>query len=73
MLRNLTEREIEVVKCIAAGMRQKEIGSELGIALNTVKAHLNSAYNKTGQSTPVELTLWAVRKGIITVEVEVEA
>ncbi|HSD83036.1 MAG TPA: response regulator transcription factor, partial [Anaerolineae bacterium] len=44
----LTERELEVLRAAARGERSKEIALHLGIAERTVKAHLDSIYNKLG-------------------------
>lgn len=43
---NLTEREIEVLRRVAAGERNKEIAYGLGISERTVKAHLTHIFNK---------------------------
>ncbi|MDP6513338.1 MAG: AAA family ATPase, partial [SAR202 cluster bacterium] len=43
----LTEREVEVLRLVAAGMTNREIGEELFIALNTVARHVNHIFNKT--------------------------
>ncbi|MBV9497579.1 MAG: response regulator transcription factor [Acidobacteria bacterium] len=42
----LTPREIEVTKMVAAGLRNKEIASRLGVTEGTVKFHLHSIYEK---------------------------
>ncbi len=43
----LTDREIQVLALVAAGERTHAIGRRLGIAENTVKAHLTNVYRKT--------------------------
>ena len=50
----LTERELEVVRLIAAGLRNREIAEELVVVLGTVKAHINSIYRKLGVSNRVQ-------------------
>jgi DNA-binding CsgD family transcriptional regulator len=50
----LTERELEVFGQLALGLTNAEIGSELGIALNTVKQHVRHVYEKLGARTRVE-------------------
>jgi len=42
----LSEREIEVLYLIAAGLRNKEIAEKLFISLNTVKTHLKNINSK---------------------------
>lgn len=45
---HLTPREIDVLRCVRAGLSTKEISSTLFITTNTVKAHLSSIFRKTG-------------------------
>lgn len=52
----LTERESDVVRLAAAGLRDGEIGEQLFISPYTVKQHLKSAYGKLGVRSRVELT-----------------
>lgn len=47
----LTNRESEVMSCLADGLSNKEIGTRLGIAEGTVKIHRRSIYRKLGVST----------------------
>ncbi len=44
----LTTREVEVLRLIAAGMRNQEIADQLFISLSTVKRHIANAYGKLG-------------------------
>ena len=50
----LTERELEVVRLIAAGLTNREIAEELVVVLGTVKAHINSIYRKLDVSNRVQ-------------------
>jgi LuxR family maltose regulon positive regulatory protein len=50
----LTAREIEVLRLIAAGLRNEEIAGQLFISLATVKRHIANAYGKLGVSNRVE-------------------
>lgn len=45
-LAGLTPREREIAECVGKGLRNREIGGELGITEGTVKVCLNSIYNK---------------------------
>jgi len=57
--RVLTARELEVVRMVAKGMRNRQIGEALSISEGTVKIHLHSIYEKLGISGRVELMLYA--------------
>jgi DNA-binding CsgD family transcriptional regulator len=47
----LSERELTILRLLASELSQREIGSELFISLNTVKAHTRSIFRKLGVST----------------------
>ncbi len=55
----LTVREREVVRMIAAGLRNRDIGERLSISENTVKVHLHNIYEKLGVEGRMELLLLA--------------
>jgi DNA-binding NarL/FixJ family response regulator len=63
----LTEREREVVRYVALGLRNAEVARKLFITEYTVKTHLNNIFQKIGVRDRVELTLYAARIGIIGV------
>lgn len=65
---SLTDRELEVLKLMAQGMRNKEIGKELNIAERTVKAHVTNIIQKLGVTTRVEAVTTALRDGLIYLE-----
>jgi DNA-binding NarL/FixJ family response regulator len=55
----LTAREIEVVKMVARGLRNKEIADQLSITEGTVKAHLRTIFEKVGVDNRAKLILYA--------------
>ena len=55
----LTPREVEVLRLIAAGMRNQEIAEQLFISLATVKRHIANAYGKLGVSHRMEAVVRA--------------
>lgn len=61
----LSKRETEIVKMVAAGLRNKEIADKLSIGEGTVKSHLHSIYEKLGVHGRVELTMYAYERGIV--------
>lgn len=55
----LTAREIEVVRMVARGLRNKEIADQLSITEGTVKAHLRTIFEKVGVDSRAKLILYA--------------
>ena len=55
----LSDREKEIVKLVAQGYRNKEIGEKLFITESMVKNHLHNIYDKLGVSHRWELALYA--------------
>jgi DNA-binding NarL/FixJ family response regulator len=64
----LTEREVEVLRLVTAGLRNKEIAAELGISENTAKFHLKNILGKLHAESRTELAARAVREGLITAD-----
>jgi DNA-binding NarL/FixJ family response regulator len=60
----LTPREIELVKMVAQGLRNRAIAERLAISEGTVKIHLHNVYEKLGVDGRLELVLWARKQGI---------
>jgi LuxR family maltose regulon positive regulatory protein len=50
----LTERELEVLRLIAAGLSNREIAQELVVAVSTVKTHINHIYGKLDAKSRVQ-------------------
>jgi DNA-binding NarL/FixJ family response regulator len=60
---NLTDREMGVLRLVAAGKTNQEIGLTLGISDKTVEKHLEAIFAKLGVASRVEAAVWAVRAG----------
>jgi len=61
----LTEREIEVLRHIAGGNRNRDIADRLFISEETVKVHIKHIMEKLGAADRTQAVAIAVRRGII--------
>jgi DNA-binding NarL/FixJ family response regulator len=61
----LTPRELEIVRMVAQGLRNRVIGERLVISESTVKVHLHNIYEKLGIEGRLELVLLAQQKGLV--------
>jgi DNA-binding NarL/FixJ family response regulator len=61
----LTPRELEVLKLIAEAHTSKEIAQLLFISIKTVERHRQNILDKLGMRDRVELTRYAIRRGLI--------
>ena len=61
----LTPRELEVLKLIAEANTSKEIAEKLFISIKTVDRHRQNILEKLGMRDRVELTRYAIRRGLI--------
>lgn len=62
----LTARELQVLKAVASGKTNQEVGIALGISDKTVEKHLESIFAKMGVSSRVEAAVVAVREGLVS-------
>jgi DNA-binding NarL/FixJ family response regulator len=58
----LSERELEVVQCLAEGLTNREIGDRLGLSRHTVKNYLFRIFDKIGVSSRMELLSLTLRQ-----------
>ncbi len=63
----LSDRELDVLRCVAEGSSNKEIASALSISQNTVKVHLRNIYTKLGVSSRTEATTAGMQQGYIAI------
>ena len=61
----LSPRELEVVKLIAEGFTSEEIAGQLFISKKTVDRHRANVLEKLGMRNRVELTRYAIRRGLV--------
>jgi len=62
----LTEREVEVLRRIAEGDRNRDIGEHLGIAEDTVKVHVKRIMDKLGAKDRTQAVAIGIRRGVIS-------
>ncbi|MNJ96826.1 Oxygen regulatory protein NreC [compost metagenome] len=61
----LTPREIEVIRHMAQGKSNKEIAQILNCSDQTIKAHKANLMRKINLSNTVEVSMWALKKGLV--------
>jgi len=64
-LASLTAREREVLQLLVVGKPNKEVAARLGVSLSTIKKHRENLQRKLGCRSSAELTLVAIREGLI--------
>lgn len=66
LIQPLSQREVEVLRLLATGINNREIGALLFISENTVKTHVVHIINKLGVSDRVQAAVWAARHGLLS-------
>jgi DNA-binding NarL/FixJ family response regulator len=61
----LTNREAQVLRHVALGLSNREIGRSLGISIETVKEHVQNILRKVSVTDRTQAAVWAVRKGLV--------
>lgn len=64
----LTKRELEVLKLTAEGSNTKEIAYELGVSVKMIEIHRMNIRRKLGLKSIAQLTTYAARTGLISIE-----
>ena len=62
---SLTPRELEVIKLLAAGRKNKELARELAVSEATIRHHLSSIYGKIGVDDRLNLVIYAYENGLV--------
>lgn len=60
----LTKREYQVLRHLAYGLSNREIGRSLNISIETVKEHVQNILRKLDAADRTEAAVWAVRRGL---------
>ena len=61
----LTNREMQVLRHVALGLSNREIGKSLGISIETVKEHVQNILRKVNANDRTQAAVWAVRRGLV--------
>jgi len=64
----LTDRELDVLRLLAQGFSNREIGNRLKIAEKTVKIHVSRVLDKLGVEDRTQAAMTAVQRGIVHLE-----
>lgn len=66
--KNLSDREIDVLKSLSKGLSNKEIADTLNISIHTVISHRKNLTQKTGIKSQSGLTIYAISNNIISLD-----
>ena len=61
----LTARQIEVLRLLASGRSNREIGQDLGISVYTVDRHISTIYRRIGARGRADATAFAMRNSLL--------
>jgi DNA-binding NarL/FixJ family response regulator len=61
----LTNREMQVLRHLALGLSNKDIGQSLNISVETVKEHVQNILRKLQVNDRTQAAVWAVKKGFV--------
>jgi two-component system nitrate/nitrite response regulator NarL len=62
---DLTEREREVLRSLAAGNAYKQVAADLGLSIDTIRTHVRGLYRKLQVHSVAEAVLRALREGLV--------
>ena len=63
--RELTERELEVARLVAAGLRNREIAERLAVSVRTAESHVDSVRKKLGFRSRAEIGRWVAQRDVL--------
>lgn len=67
-LHSLTKREMQILKLIAEGLFNKEIGDRLNISERTVKNHVFNLFKKIGAADRTQAAVFAIRNNLVDIK-----
>ena len=65
---SLSDRELQIVELVAAGLTNQEIAEKLDISKRTVDNHISNILTKTATGNRVALVRWALQWGKVCIE-----
>ena len=65
---SLSERELQIVELVAAGLTNQEISERLAISKRTVDNHISNILTKTATGNRVALVRWALQWGKVCID-----
>lgn len=68
----LTAKEIEVLRLLARGSSNAEIGQALGVTVKAIQQHLSNIFGKLDARSRTEAVIQALRRGLVIIEPESE-
>lgn len=66
-IKSLTRRELDVLKLLAVGMYNKEVGKRLEISERTVKNHVSNIFKKLGVTDRTQAAVFAIRNNLVQI------
>ena len=66
-IKSLTKRELDVLKLLAVGMFNKEVGKRLEIGERTVKNHVSNIFKKLGVTDRTQAAVFAIRNNLVQI------
>ena len=66
-IKSLTKRELDVLKLLAVGMFNKEVGKRLEISERTVKNHVSKIFKKLGVTDRTQAAVFAIRNNLVQI------
>ena len=62
---DLTDREIDVLRCLAKGLSNKQIAKELTLGIRTIEGYVSNILSKLNVQSRTEAAIWAVQNRIV--------
>ncbi len=61
----LNERDREIIRLVALGLRNKEISEQMGLSPKSVETYRGRLMKRLGCDSPADLVRWAIREGLV--------